>query len=266
MPDTFLLWETGAPGAVGTEPEDCPSLTVYPATGPEATGASIVVCPGGGYAGLAPHEAEPIALWLNSVGVAAGVLKYRLGPRYHHPAPWHDASRAVRTMRARATEWGFDGERVGILGFSAGGHLSSTVGTHYDAGNPASDDPVERARSRPDLMVLIYPVISLHERPHVGSTENLLGKPPSDDLIRVLSNEDQVTRDTPPAFLVHGMDDAGVPVEHSTLFAEALHRNGVPVEAHLFEHGPHGFGLGGDDPQLSMWPTLCAHWLRSHAF
>ncbi len=266
MAETYLLWEHGAPGALGAEPEDIPELRVYPATGPDATGAAIVVCPGGGYQGLAPHEAEPIALWLNSIGIAAGVLKYRLAPRYHHPAPWNDARRAIRTMRARAAEWGFAGDRVGILGFSAGGHLSSTAGTHYDLGDPDAEDPVERHSSRPDLMVLVYPVISLRQKPHVGSRDNLLGPDAAEDLVRVLSSEDQVTADTPPAFLTHGMDDAGVPVEHSLLFAEALRRHGVGAELLLFEHGAHGYGLGSDDPQLSLWPLVCGTWLRSHGF
>jgi acetyl esterase/lipase len=265
MPTSLLLWDSGAPGALGDGPEDRPSLTLYPCeTNP--TGATVIVCPGGGYGAHAPHEAEPVALWLNAIGVHAAILWYRLGPRYHHPAPMSDAQRAIRTIRARGAERGFDPARVGILGFSAGGHLASTAGTHWTTGDAASADPIERASSRPDLMVLVYPVISLLSEPHRGSTDNLLGSPASEDLLRVLSNEDQVTHETPPAFLTHGMDDAVVPVTHSLLFVDALRGSGVDCEAHLFEHGAHGYGLGGSHPQLSQWPKLCEAWLRARGF
>jgi len=262
QPMTSLLWPGGAPGALGTEPEDIPTLTVFLPQQRAETIPAVVVCPGGGYAGLAPHEAEPIARWLNSIGVAGFLLKYRLGPKYHHPCELEDASRAIRTVRARADEWGIDPGKIGILGFSAGGHLASTAGTHYDAGNPNADNPIERVSSRPDFMVLVYPVISLKEFGHLGSRNNLLGENPPQELVDLLSNETQVTPDTPPAFIVHGVDDAGVPVENSLMFASALRAAGVPFELHLFEHGPHGFGLGGDDPALSTWPKLCAEWLR----
>jgi len=259
---TTALWPGGAPGALGSGPEDVPTITVFiPELRAEKMPA-VVVCPGGGYAGLAPHEAEPVARWLNTIGVAGLVLKYRLGPKYHHPCELNDASRAIRTVRARANEWGIDPAKIGILGFSAGGHLASTAGTHYDAGDPNAEDPIERVSSRPDFMVLVYPVISLKEFGHLGSRNNLLGENPPQELIDLLSNETQVTPDTPPAFLVHGVDDAGVPVENSLMFASALRAAGVPFELHLFEHGPHGFGLGGDDPALSVWPKLCVEWLR----
>src|SRR5947199_10557305 len=152
----IVLWPDGAPGALGRAPEDVPDLTPYLPPRERATGAAVVVCPGGGYQHLADHEGRPVAEWLNTLGVAAFVLKYRIGPRYHHPAMLQDAARALRTVRARAAEWGVDPARIGILGFSAGGHLASTLGTHFDAGSASAADPVERASSRPDLLILIY--------------------------------------------------------------------------------------------------------------
>jgi acetyl esterase/lipase len=270
--EPFALWPQGAPGALGKEPLDVPTLTPYLAPKEKATGASIVICPGGGYQHLADHEGRPVAEWLNSIGVTAFVLKYRLGPRYHHPSMLQDAARAVRTVRARASEWGLDPERVGILGFSAGGHLASTAGTHFDAGRPGATDPVERVSSRPSVMILIYPVITMREKTHGGSKKNLLGDNPSSELVALLSNEEQVTKETPPAFLVHTMNDAAVPVENTLMFVGALRRAGVPFELHLYERGPHGFGLGTArdgkpaDPILSTWPAHCADWLRLHNF
>ncbi|MDI9602727.1 MAG: alpha/beta hydrolase [Acidobacteriota bacterium] len=260
--DPIILWPDGAPGAVGSEDEDIPTLTPYLPEQSVETGAAVVVCPGGGYAGLAPHEAEPVALWLNSIGVVGFVLKYRLAPRYHHPAMLQDAARAIRTVRCRAGEWGVGPEHVGILGFSAGGHLTSTAVTHYDSGQPDGPDAVERFSSRPDFGVLIYPVISLLEFTHGGSRVNLLGEDPPEDLVWRLSSELQVTPDTPPCFIVHSVADSAVPVENALLFAEALRRAGVPFSLHVYELGEHGYGLGGDDPVLSTWPSLCEGWLR----
>lgn len=262
----IVLWPAGAPGAVGKAPADIPTLTPYLAPKDKATGAAIIVCPGGGYGHLADHEGGPVAEWLNSVGVTAFVLKYRLGPTYHHPAPLQDAARAIRTVRARAKEWGLDPQRVGILGFSAGGHLAATAGTHFDAGAPDASDAIERVSSRPDLMILIYPVITMRDATHGGSRKNLLGEQPSPELVKLLSNEEQVTKETPPAFLVHTMTDATVPVENSMMFAAALRKAGVPFEFHLYERGPHGFGLGTKDPILGSWPGRCADWLRVHGF
>jgi acetyl esterase/lipase len=270
--EPFPLWPQGAPGAVGGEPADVPTLTPYLAPKGRATGAAVVVCPGGGYQHLAEHEGRPVAEWLNSVGVTAFVLKYRLGPRYRHPSMLQDAARAVRTVRARAAEWGLDPVRVGILGFSAGGHLASTAGTHFDAGRPGAADPVERVSSRPSVMILIYPVITMREKTHAGSRRNLLGESPTPELVALLSNEEQVTKETPPAFLVHTMTDAAVPVENTLNFVSALRRAGVPFELHLYERGPHGFGLGTArpnrpaDPILSTWPAHAADWLRLHGF
>lgn len=262
----ITLWPKGAPGAAGQEPQDVPTLMPYLPPSDQATGAAIVVCPGGGYRTLAEHEGRPVAEWLNSIGIAGFVLKYRLAPRYHHPAPMQDAARALRTVRARAAEWGVKPDRIGILGFSAGGHVASTAGTHFDAGQPDAPDPIERVSSRPDLMVLIYPVISMHLHAHRGSKLGLLGPDPKPELVALLSNEEHVTKETPPAFLVHTVNDTGVPYENSLLFIAALRKAGVPHEFHLYERGAHGFGLGTKDPILSSWPRRCADWLRLHGF
>jgi acetyl esterase/lipase len=263
--EPITLWPNGAPGAVGNEPADIPTLTPY-FPKEKATGAAIIVCPGGGYSHLADHEGGPVAEWLNSIGIAAFVLKYRLGPRYHHPAPMQDAERAIRTVRARAAEWKIDPKRIGILGFSAGGHVASTAGTHFDSGQQGSVDLIERVSSRPDLMVLVYPVITMRAMTHAGSKHLLLGDNPPDELVALMSNEEQVTKETPPTFLVHTANDAAVPVENSLHFAEALRKAGVPFELHVYERGPHGFGLGGNDAVLQSWPRRCADWLRLQGF
>jgi acetyl esterase/lipase len=256
------LWPDGAPGALGTKPQDVPTLTAYLPDPAKATGAAVVICPGGGYGTLAMnHEGHDVAHWLNSIGVAGLLLKYRHAP-YRHPVPLQDAQRALRTARHRAKEWHLDPQRVGILGFSAGGHLASTAGTHFDAGKPDAADPIERQSCRPDFMVLVYPVISFTTKfAHTGSRNNLLGKEPSPELVKSLSNETQVTPQTPPTFLVHTSEDRGVPPENSVLFYLALREAKVPAEMHIFEKGPHGFGLAPKDPVLSEWPRLCAAWL-----
>jgi acetyl esterase/lipase len=263
-PKEELLWPAGAPGAKGDQPEDKPSLTVYLPSGVKSHGVGVVVCPGGGYGRLAMgHEGQDVAAWLNSIGVSAFVLKYRLAPRYQHPAPSQDALRAVRLVRTRAAEWGLDPGRVGILGFSAGGHLASTVGTHFDRGDPNAEDPLDRASSRPDFMVLGYPVISFTEPfTHVGSRNNLLGKDPDPALVKSLSNETQVTSETPPTFMMHTNGDTGVPPENSVAFYLALRKTGVPAELHIYERGRHGLGLAPSDPALSSWPQRCEAWLR----
>jgi len=261
----LLLWPDGAPGALGTAPEDRPKITLYRAPAAAASGAGIVVCPGGGYGTLASdHEGKQVAEWLNSLGVSAFVLQYRVGPRYRHPVPLQDAQRAIRLVRARAKDLGVDPGRLGILGFSAGGHLAATTGTHFDAGRPDAPDPIDRMGSRPDFMVLAYPVMSMSAAyAHRGSVRNLLGDTPDPALAEDLSNERRVTAQAPPAFLFHTADDPGVPVENSLAFAQALHEAGVPVELHVFPKGRHGVGLAPDDPVLSQWPGLCATWLRA---
>ena len=261
----IVLWPKGAPGAVGRQPEDIPALTLYLPPKGKATGAAIIICPGGGYDGLSNREGGPIAEWLNSIGVTAFVLKYRIAPRYRHPAPLQDAARAIRTVRARAAEWRLDPERIGILGFSAGGHLASTAGTHFEAGKPNDSDTIERVSSRPNLMMLIYPVITMKEQTHARSKLNLLGSQPNADLVSLLSNELHITKDTPPTFLVHAVNDSKVPVENSLLFVAALRKAAVPLEVHLYEEGEHGFALGRD-PIRANWPPNCANWLRLHGF
>jgi acetyl esterase/lipase len=264
QPKTELLWPAGAPGALGEQDTDKPSLTFYlPAPG-NATGTGVVVCPGGGYQHLAmDHEGQQVAEWLNSLGVAAFVLKYRLGPAYHHPIELGDAQRAVRLVRTRAREFGVAPDRIGIWGFSAGGHLASTVATHFDSGNLAAPDPVDRAGSRPDFAILAYPVITMRTPfAHMGSRTNLLGDNPDPALVDLLSNETQVTAATPPVFLFHTTDDPVVPVENSIMFYEALRKAGVPAELHVFEHGPHGVGLAPRDATLTLWQVLLANWLR----
>jgi acetyl esterase/lipase len=264
---TLPLWPDGSvPGALGMEDADKPSITVYPPAGPN-NGAAIVVCPGGGYGTLASHEGEPVARWVNEGGATAIVLKYRLGPRYKHPAMLNDVARAIRTVRQRAGEWRIDPKRIGVLGFSAGGHLASTASTHFDAGNPSAADPIERQSSRPDVSILIYPVISL-EQPwaHAGSRRNLLGEFPDPALVAKFSNERAVTRDTPPTFLVHSTDDKVVPIQHSLNYALALTNAGVPFGMQVYSHGAHGYGMGKDDPVLTAWPRECAAWLKQRGF
>jgi acetyl esterase/lipase len=264
---TVRLWPGDAPGAKGSEDADIPTLSIYSPPAGKASGAAILVCPGGGYGFLAPHEGEPVARWLNTLGVTGIVLKYRIAPRYHHPAMMQDAARAIRTVRANAAEWHLDPKRIGILGFSAGGHLASTAATHFDAGAPDASDPVERVSSRPDVAILVYPVITMTDPfAHAGSRRNLLGDSPPQDLIALLSNEKQVTAQTPPTFLMHTADDDGVPMENSLLFAMACRKARVPVEVHIYEHGAHGVGLGGSDPVLSTWPATCAAWLKARGF
>jgi acetyl esterase/lipase len=227
----------------------------------------VIVCPGGGYSGLSmDKEGDQIAKWLNSIGVTAFVLKYRLGPKYHHPVELGDAQRAIRTVRANAVEYRVMPERVGIMGFSAGGHLASTAGTHFDAGEAAAADPIDRISSRPDFLVLCYPVISLMEFAHQGSKRNLLGENPDPKLVENLSNQLQVTAKTPPTFLFHTTTDGTVPVENSVMFYAALRKAGVPAELHIYENGPHGVGLGQTDEALSSWPARLADWMRFHGW
>jgi acetyl esterase/lipase len=262
-----LLWPRGAPLAAGEEERDRPSLAVYLAPAEKAGGAAVIVCPGGGYDHLAtePEGREP-ALWLNKLGVHAFVLTYRIAQRYHHPAPMLDAQRAVRIVRARAAEWRIDPARIGIWGFSAGGHLASTVLTHFDDGKGDAEDPIDRVSSRPDFGILAYPVI-VFDKPyaHKGSRRNLLGDRAADpELLFDLSTDNRVTERTPPTFLVHAEDDTKVPPENSGDFFRALNRAKVPAELHLLPRGGHGFGLGNDRyPELRSWPDLLSKWLTA---
>lgn len=262
---TMLLWPDGAPGALGDRDEDKPSLTAYPADPSRAVGSGVVICPGGGYWMLAmDHEGDQIARWFNDRGMHAFVLKYRLGrDGYRHPAMLRDGQRAIRLVRARAEEWGVEPDRLGIMGFSAGGHLASTVATHFDSGDPNSDDPIERESSRPTFLVLGYPVISFETAyTHRGSRQNLIGENPDLELVHSLSNETQVTTMTPPTFLVHTDEDSAVPAENSVLFYLALRKAGVPAELHIYQKGRHGLGLAPDDPIFSSWASRLEDWLQ----
>lgn len=263
-PEAKPLWPDGVPDAQGEEDADHPAYFVYLPPEEGATGAAVVVCPGGGYGNLAmQHEGEAVAQWLNDHGIAAFVLKYRVSP-YRHPVMLNDAKRMVRTVRARADEWGIDANRIGILGFSAGGHLASTVLTQFDEGNPDADDPVERVSARPDFGVLIYPVITFIEEKfvHKGSRRNLLGENPDPELIQAMSSEKRVTQDTPPTFLVHSYQDEAVPAENSILFYLAMREAGISGELHIYEKGAHGFGLAPNDPVLSSWADRCIDWFQ----
>ncbi len=261
------LWSGDAPLATGSGTEDTPALTVYQPAPGTATGAAFVVLPGGGYRGRAAHEGEPIARWLTSLGVTAFVARYRVSP-YRHPAPLSDAQRAIRYVRAYAKDWGLDG-RVGILGFSAGGHLASTAATQFTDGDASAADPVERVSSRPDLAILIYPVITFTEDAYVhkGSRTNLLGEAATAEQMAAMSSERRVTPRTPPVFLVHTTGDTGVPPENSLLFVEAMRKAKVELELHLYEGGRHGFGLGEvKDGPIGTWPILGGLWLHKHGF
>ncbi len=259
------LWSGPTPGMKDGD-KDVPGICAYLPPADKANGAAVVICPGGGYQHLAiSYEGHDVARWLNTLGIAGIVLKYRHAPKYQHPIPLQDAQRAIRVARvhARSKEWNVDPGRIGILGFSAGGHLASTAGTHFDLGNVLVSDLTEAQSCRPDFMILVYPVITMTDPyTHKGSRRNLLGDNPDAKLIDELSNEKQVTAKTPPAFLAHTSEDTAVPPQNSVSFYDALHRNKVPAELHIYEKGPHGLGMDRR-PELpfSSWPKRCAAWL-----
>ncbi len=264
-----LLWPDGAPGKVGDEPVDKPGLWVYPAAKENNSGAAVVVCPGGGYVIHAvDHEGTQVARWLNSIGVSAYVLKYRLTPRYRHPAPMQDVQRAIQYVRTHAAENGISPQRIGVLGFSAGGHLASTCATHFLDAKPDAVDVMERVSSRPNFAVLCYAVVSMNEPfVHAGSRRMLLGENANDpEAIRFLSSELQVTPQTPPTFLFHTGEDNGVPVENSLAFYAACRKHKVPAELHVYQFGPHGVGLAPGDPALFTWKDRLHDWLRGSGF
>ncbi len=268
----MVLWQEGAPGAMGSRDVDIPTLTAWLAPEDIGTGAAMVICPGGGYGALAPHEGADYARWFNEMGISAFVLKYRLGSSgYRHPAMLNDAAQAMRIVRANANEWKIDPARVGIIGSSAGGHLASTLLTHFDSGDPQSTDTIERQTSNPDLGVLCYPVITATGKAaHTGSIRNLLGDAPPVDLIQLLSNESQVTSATPPVFLFHTADDSVVKVENSLMFSTALAEADVPFELHVYPSGRHGMGLGSgkewDPSRRHPWTSACEAWLKKQGF
>ena len=258
------LWTATAPGALGSDESDVPAMTAYLPRMMTATTPAVIICPGGAYARLASnHEGRQVANYMNSLGVAAFVLRYRLGPRYHHPIELGDAQRAIRTLRSRAAEWRLDPTRIGIIGFSAGGHLAMSASAMFDSGDPRAGDVIDRAGSRPDFAVLGYPVISMSAPwTHQGSMHNLLGDSPDPALARKLSGELAVTTTTPPTFIFQTNEDSVVPAENSLHYFLALRQAGVPAELHVFAKGPHGVGLANDDAALSHWSALLAAWLR----
>lgn len=266
MPTPVPLWPEGAPGALGNEsPADQPRITPFPA--PKVAGhethTAVLILPGGSYAHLATdHEGLQVAKWLNNLGVSAFMLEYRLGPKYHHPIEMNDAKRGLRWVRSHAAEYGYDPNRVGVWGFSAGGHLASTLGTHFDSGDPAAADPIDRFSSRPDFLILTYPVIGPLGPASVSSFDNLLGKNADPALRDELTNDHRVTAQTPMTFLVAADDDKAVFPENSANFYLALRKASVPAEMHIYLHGGHGFGLAPFDPVLSSWTARLADWLR----
>jgi acetyl esterase/lipase len=272
--ETIRLWPGDAPGALGTAEQDIPVVFWWPAAGAKKPTAAIVVCPGGGYGGLADHEGSDYAKWLNSQGISAFVLRYRLGSKgYRHPFMLGDVSRAMRLVRAEHARLGIDPGRVGVMGSSAGGHLAITLLTLGDDGDPAATDPIDKQPSRPTLGVLCYPVVSmLPENTHGGSRKNLLGENPPEDLARKLSGELAVTDATPPVFVWHTVEDKSVKLEGVLDLAAALRRHGRPFELHVYEKGGHGIGLGFrpydgfDAARLHPWTVECRRWLAERGF
>lgn len=261
------LWEGDAPGALGQRPQDIPTLTPFLADKAKDTGATILVLPGGGYGNLAEHEGTGYAEFFAAHGISAYVLKYRLGSNgYRHPTMLNDAARALRMLRAFAKRDGRDPARIGVIGSSAGGHLASTLVTHFDAGKPDATDLIERESSRPDLGILCYPVISLGEFAHAGSRKNLLGAEPDPALVKFLSNELQVTKDTPPCFLWHTVEDKTVAVENTLMFAAALRKAGGFPSVHIYEKGAHGLGLGRAGKPAPPWADQLLYWFQERKF
>lgn len=257
--------EAGVPNSWITQVKQ-PTLTVFPANTEKTAQTAVIICPGGGYGGLAfDKEGTEVAQWFSDLGITAFVLKYRHGGGPHqHPIPLNDIQRAIRIVRNSAQVFDYQSDRIGIMGFSAGGHLASSAGTHFDYGDQTAEDPVERKSCRPDFQMLIYPVISMEAAlTHGGSRQNLLGDHPSAELVKLLSNELQVSDDTPPTFLVHATDDGSVPVENSLSFYRAMVEHKVPAELHVFAEGGHGFGMRQKEKPVVEWPHLLENWLRS---
>ncbi len=264
MPTTTPIWLDLPPGNNPAVKQPAPSLTTYLLQTPHPTGM-VIVLPGGGYEFKADYEGQPVAEWSNQSGIAAAVLDYRVAP-YRHPYPLLDAKRAIQIARSHANEWKIDPEHIAILGFSAGGHLAATTGTFLDPNPGMIADPISELNSRPDALILCYPVISFGQFGHSGSMENLLGPNPPVSLRRQLSNELQVGQQTPPTFIWHTAEDATVPVENSLLFAQALRDQQIPFELHIFPKGPHGMALAWDDPIVGQWRDLCINWLKNSGF
>jgi acetyl esterase/lipase len=261
------LWPNGAPGALGSSEEDTPTIAAFiPASNPTKT--AVVIAPGGSYVHLSMvKEGSDVAAWLNAHGVAAFVLRYRLGPKYHSPIELGDAQRAIRTVRADAAQYGIAPDHIGMWGFSAGGHLTASAGTMFDAGNPAAADLVDQQSSRPDFLILSYPVITMEDPyVHKGSRQYLLGDTPTQADMDAMSPELHVTAQTPPAFLFSTTDDRTVPIMNSVMFYSALVKAGVPAEIHIFQHGGHGSGLAPANPQLRPWTDMLIKWMRERGY
>ena len=270
-PEALPLWSQGAPHAQGSEESDTPTIRAYlpqELDGGKSTGAGVVICPGGGYGILAmDHEGHQLAKWFQKNGVAGFVLRYRHAPKYRHPVPMEDAQRAIRYVRANAAKLGVDAGRVGIMGFSAGGHLSATVATHFDDGNSEAKDVVDRQSCRPDFAALCYPVVSLAAPyAHKGSGRNLFGPDVDQEKLESLSNEKHVTAETPPTFLFHTAEDKGVDAQNSIAFFLALRKAGVASEMHIYQDGPHGVGMAPADPAVFGWRDRLLDWMRGSGF
>jgi len=266
---SVALWPNGAPGALGISSNDIPTLTAYRPEGTNATGAAMVICPGGGYQHLAAHEGKDYALWLNQHGITCFVLKYRLGSSgYRHPAMLNDAARAMRWVRAHAGEFKIDTNRVGIIGSSAGGHLAATLMANWDAGDRNAADPIDQESSRPDVAILCYPVITMGKFAHKGSRDNLLGTNASPEMIEKMSMELQVNSNMPPCFVWTTFEDKTVPMENSLMFVAALRKDHVPFAFHVYEHGGHGMGLKDKPPfaHPHPWAADCLFWLKENKF
>jgi acetyl esterase/lipase len=277
-PDAIDLWPEGVPGLrADATPEKVaggrawnvhhPYMVVYPAPAEKAVGTAVVVCPGGGYTFLAiENNGTTVARWLNSVGITAFVLHYRL-QEYGHPAPLQDVLRALRLVRSRASEFGVKANRIGVFGASAGGHLAACAATMYDDPEGRTGAPLDAVSARPDFAALLYPLITMQgPEAHAGSLRALLGDHPTPELARRLSAELRVTRDTPPTFIVHTEEDQSVPVENSLVFYRALCAAGVPAEMHLWQKGAHGFGMDKNAGEVSTWPDRWEEWLRANGW
>jgi len=280
------VWPKGIPGAIGNETYveketitnsiptryekvTDPTLTVFLPAAEKATGTAVVICPGGGYGALAfDHEGYAIARWLNENGIAGIILKYRLPSDLimtdKSVGPLQDAQEAIRIVRRNSAKWKINPRKIGVIGFSAGGHLASTLSTHFNEKVYESGDTTS---ARPSFSLLIYPVISFDTTVyHAGSRRNLIGNKPSEEQVRRFSNELQITSETPPAFLVHSADDKAVPVKNSILYFEGLNKKNIPAEMHVFQKGGHGYGMSVDKGTQSAWPGLCIKWLNSLGF
>ncbi|MBL3658016.1 alpha/beta hydrolase [Fulvivirga sediminis] len=265
-PLEIALYPEGTPNALGNKTKDIPMLYYYPSAYEGVLKTAVVICPGGGYTHLAiEKEGFKMAQWFNSFGVSAIVLKYRLGgDGYKNPVPLQDVQQALRVVRSKAEEWHIATEKVGVMGFSAGGHLASTVATHWDLGDPLAKDQLQRLSCRPDFVILGYPVVTMEDDfTHKGSKKALLGDEPDADLVKKLSNETQINEKTPPAFIFHTYEDGAVPVQNSLQFYSAMVAAGVPGELHIYQKGGHGLGFGPESSSYFTWRETCSRWLEN---